>query len=84
MVLLSLVSPMPGSPEAVLYLSVGEWPKLKATDLGTESSFYFLSHFFWYLLGKPFTTVLDLLYFSVYLLYLCMRAHTCTCGAVRG
>lgn len=41
MVLLYLVSPMPGSPEAVLCLSVGEGPKLKATDLGIESSFYF-------------------------------------------
>lgn len=41
MVLLYLVSPMPGSPEAVLCVSVGEGPKLKATDLGTESSFCF-------------------------------------------
>lgn len=73
MILPCLVSSMPGSPEAVLYLSVGEWPKLKATNLGTESSFYFLSHFLWYLLSKPFTTMLDLLlYFSVYVLYLCL------------
>lgn len=39
--LLCLVLPMSGSPEAVLCLSVGEGPKLKATDLGTESSFSF-------------------------------------------
>lgn len=73
MVLLCLVSSMPESPKAMLYLSVGEWPGLKATDLGTESSFYFLSHFLRYLLSKPFTIMLDLLlYLSVYMLYLCM------------